>query len=62
MHPRLFHLSHFAIALLNRNDSVSSMGKWGGLGQNLKMEKPKFPNLLILEHLKSHFIKSQLTK
>ena len=30
--------------------------------ENLKMEKPKFPNLLILEHLKSHFIKSQLTE
>ena len=28
-----------------------------GLGQNLKMEKLKFLNLLILEHLKSHFIK-----
>ena len=28
-----------------------------GLDQNLKMESPKFPNLLILEHLKSHFIK-----
>ena len=31
----------------------------GGLGQNLKMEKPKFLNLLILEHLKSYFIKPQ---
>ena len=31
-------------------------GQVGVLGQNLKMEKPKFPNLLILEHLKSHFI------
>ena len=30
-----------------------------GLGQNLKMEKQKFINLLILEHLKSHFIKPQ---
>ena len=29
------------------------------LGQNLKMEKAKFLNLLILEHLKSHFLKSQ---
>ena len=37
-------------------------GQVGGLGQNLKMEKPKFPNTLILEHLKSHFIKPQLTK
>ena len=34
----------------------------GDLGQNLKMGNPKFPNLLILEHLKSHFIKPQLTK
>ena len=32
----------------------------GDLGQNLKMEKPKFLNLLILEHLKSHFIKPQV--
>ena len=32
----------------------------GGLGQNLKMEKPKFLNLLILGHLKSHFIKPSL--
>ena len=31
----------------------------GGLDQNLKMEKPTFINLLILEHLKSHFIKPQ---
>ena len=31
----------------------------GGLGQNLKMEKPKFINLLTLKLLKSHFIKSQ---
>ena len=37
----------------------SSIGKWG-LGQNLKMENPKFPNLLVLEHLKSHFIKPSL--
>ena len=29
----------------------------GGLGQNLKMEEPTFINLLILEHLKSYFIK-----
>ena len=34
----------------------------GGLGQNLKMEKPKFFNVLILGHLKSHFIEPQLTK
>ena len=33
-----------------------------GLGQNLKMEKPKSPNLLILERLKSHFIETQITK
>ena len=32
----------------------------GGLGQNLKMEKPEFPNLLILEHLKSYFINPSL--
>ena len=32
----------------------------GGLGQNLKMEKPTFPNLLILEHLKSYFINPSL--
>ena len=32
----------------------------GSLGQNLKMEKPAFPNLLILEHLKSHFINPSL--
>ena len=32
----------------------------GGQGQNLKMEKPTFPNLLILEHLKSHFINPSL--
>ena len=34
----------------------------GCLDQNLKMEKRKFINLLILGHLKSHFIKLQLTK
>ena len=35
----------------------------GGSGpKKLKMEKPKFPNLLILEHLKRQFIKPQLTK
>ena len=28
----------------------SSISNWGGLGQNLKMGKPKFPNLLISEH------------
>ena len=28
-------------------------------GQNLQIEKTKFINLLILEHLKSHFIKPQ---
>ena len=33
-----------------------------GLDQNLKMEKPKCLNLLILGHLKSHFIEPQLTK
>ena len=31
----------------------------GSLGQNLKMEKSKFLNLLILEHLISHYIKPQ---
>ena len=34
----------------------SSMGKWWVWAKNLKMEKPKFPNLLILEHLINHFI------
>ena len=34
----------------------------GVLRQKRRMEKPKFPNLLILGHLKSHFIKLQLTK
>ena len=28
----------------------------GGLGQKPQNGKPKFPNLLILEHLKNHFI------
>ena len=28
----------------------------GGLGQKFQNEKPKFPNLLILEHSKTHFI------
>ena len=32
------------------------------LSQNHKMEKPKFFNLLVLKHLKSYFIKPQLTK
>ena len=47
---------------LNSIKDSSSMGKWGGLGQNLNMEKPKFPNLLILEDLKSHFINPDLIK
>ena len=33
-------------------------GSYSKLGNvNLKIEKPKFPYLLILEHLKSHYIK-----
>ena len=28
----------------------------GSLGQKLQNGKPTFPNLLILEHLKNHFI------
>ena len=40
----------------------SSIGKWEFWAKNHKREKPKFPNLLILEHLKNHFIKPQLTK
>ena len=28
----------------------------GGLGQKPQNGKPKFPNLLLLEHLKNHFI------
>ena len=41
---------------------VISIGKWGFWAKKHTMEKPKFPNLLILEHLKSHFIKPQFTK
>ena len=40
----------------------SSIGKWEFWAKNYKREKPKFPNLLILEHSKNHFIKPQLTK
>ena len=36
---------------------VSSMYIWGFRAKNHKMKKPKFPNLLILEHFKNHFIK-----
>ena len=32
------------------------MGKSGVWAKNLKVEKHKFPNLLILEHLKNYFI------
>ena len=35
---------------------ISSMYIWGFRAKNHKMEKPKFPNLLILEHFKNHFI------
>ena len=41
-------------------EEKSSIGKCGP--KTSKWQKPKFPNLLILEHLKSHFIKPQLTK
>ena len=40
----------------------SGIGKWEFWAKNHKREKSKFPNLLILEHLKNHFIKPQLTK
>ena len=34
---------------------ISIIDKWGVWAKNPKNGKPKFPNVLILDHLKNHF-------
>ena len=43
-------------------DYISSIDEQGFWAKNLNLERQKFINLLILEHLKKSFYKTQLTK
>ena len=43
-------------------DNISSIDEQGFWAKNLNLERQKFINLLILEHLKKSFYKTQLTK
>ena len=60
-HSRLFiftsmmELSDLSRSKVERNSSID---KWGGPGQKLQNGRTKFPNLLILEHLKHHFMET----
>ena len=59
VYDSLIKLNFRRISLYTRktNIQISSIYKWGFRAKKPQNEKNKFPNLLILEHLKSHFIK-----